>query len=143
MNCRVGYFYLIPLDHQLVYFFIRSKAFFRRQNLLEILGLKDSDPRIIFVDIILQAEKHQDPMPKIVKTLVSLKLDDVLLVHHPFDPILLRNMFARRGYASWAEERRPEHWFIYFYIPSAAVGAIAHPPVDNLVYAKAAGAGFF
>lgn len=82
-------------------------------------------------------------MPKIVKSLVSLKLDDVLLVHYPFDPIPLRDMFARCGYASWAEERRPEHWFIYFYIPSAAVSAIAHPPVDNLVYAKAAGAGFF
>lgn len=111
---------------------------------LEILGLKDSNPRIIFVDVIEQAEKHLDPMPKIAKGLVSLKLaDDILLVQHPFDPIPLRDMFARRGYASWAEERRPGHWFIYFYKPRAAASAIAHPPVNNLVYAKTAGAGLF
>lgn len=111
---------------------------------LEILGLKDSDPRIILVDVIEQAEKHQDPMPKIAKGLVSMEKDeDVLLVYHPFDPIPLRDMFARRGYASWAEERRLGHWFIYFYKPGAAMGAVAHPPVDNLVYAKTAGTGFF
>ncbi len=111
---------------------------------LEILGLKDTDPRIILVDVIEQAEKHLDPMPKIAKGLVSLKLDDeVLLIHHPFDPIPLRDMFARRGFASWAEERRQGNWFIYFYKPSAAVGAVAHPPVDNLVYAKSANAGLF
>ena len=110
----------------------------------EIRGLSDDDPRILPVDVIEQAEKHLDPMPKIAKGLVSLKLDDdVLLVHHPFDPIPLRDMFARRGYASWAEERRPGHWFIYFYKPGAATGAIAHSPVDNLVYAKTAGAGLF
>jgi hypothetical protein len=110
----------------------------------EISGLEDTDPRINLVDVIEQAEKHLDPMPKIAKGLVSLKhAEDVLLVHHPFDPIPLRDMFARRGYASWAEERQQGHWFIYFYKPSAAAGAIAHPPVDNLVYAKTAGAGLF
>ena len=108
----------------------------------EIAGLRDDDSRVHLVDVIEQAEKHLDPMPKIAKGLVSLKRDaDVLLVHHPFDPIPLRDMFARRGYASWAEERRPGHWFIYFYRPSAAIGAVAHPPIINLIYAKAAGAG--
>jgi hypothetical protein len=108
----------------------------------EIAGLPDEDSRVHLVDVIEQAEKHLDPMPKIAKGLVSLKRDtDVLLVHHPFDPIPLRDMLARRGYASWAEERRPGHWFIYFYRPSATIGAIAHPPVNNLVYAKATGAG--
>ena len=111
---------------------------------LEILDLKDTDPRIILVDVIKQAEKHLDPMPKIAKGLVSLKnAEDVLLVHHPFDPIPLRDMFARRGFASWAEERRPSDWFIYFYRPSAAIGAIAHPPIYNRVYAKAAGTGIY
>ncbi len=111
---------------------------------LEILGLEDNDPRIVLVDVIEQAEKYLDPMPKIAKGLVSLKNDeDVLLIHHPFDPIPLRDMFARRGYASWAEERHPGHWFIYFYKPGAAAGAVAYPPVDNLVYAKTAGAGLF
>jgi len=111
---------------------------------LEILGLEDNDRRIVLVEVIEQAEKYLDPMPKIAKGLVSLKKDeDVLLIHHPFDPIPLRDMFARRGYASWAEERRPGHWFIYFYKPGAAAGAVAHPQVDNLVYAKTASAGLF
>ncbi len=114
------------------------------QKPLEILDLKDTDPRIILVDVIEQAEKHLDPMPKIAKGLVSLKhSEDVLLVHHPFDPIPLRDMFARRGFASWAEERSQGHWFIYFYRPIASIGAIAHPPIYNRVYAKAAGTGIY
>lgn len=112
---------------------------------LEILSLEDSDERVIFVDVMVQAEKHLDPLPKIAKGLISLKGDeDVLLVHHPFDPIPLRDMFARRGYASWAEERRSGHWFIYFYKPRpTAVGAVAHPSVDNVVFTKTAGARLF
>ncbi len=109
---------------------------------LEILGLKDTDPRVKLVDVIEQAEKHQDPMPKIAKGLVSLKgADDILLIHHPFDPIPLRDMFARRGFSSWAEERLPGHWYIYFYRPNAAVGAaMAHPSIYNRIYAMAANA---
>lgn len=109
---------------------------------VEILGLNDDDPRILLVDVIEWAEKHQDPMPKIAEGLVSLNnAKDVLLVHHPFDPIPLRDMFARRGFASWAEERRSGHWFIYFYKPNATVGAAtAHPPVFNRAFALAAGA---
>ena len=111
---------------------------------LEISGLKDTDPRIILVDVTGEAEKYLDPMPKIAKGLVSHEhAEDVLLIHHPFDPIPLRDMFARRGFASWAEERRQGHWFIYFYRPSAAIGAIAHPPIYNRVYAKAAGTGIY
>ncbi len=110
---------------------------------LELSGLKDTDERVILVDVIEQAEKHLDPMPKIAKGLVALKrAEDVLLIHHPFDPIPLRDMFARRGFSSWAEERAPAHWYIYFYRPSAAVGAAAaHPPVFNLAYAKMTGTG--
>lgn len=131
-----------------LHFYARETHEFRETNPprkpLEILGLKDTDPRVHLVDVIEQAEKRLDPMPKIAKGLVSLKFDDdVLLIHHPFDPIPLRDMFARRGYASWAEERRPGHWFIYFYKPRAAIGAVAHPPINNLVYAKTAGAGLF
>lgn len=132
-----------------LHFYARETHEFRETNPprkpLEILGLEDNDPRVVFVDVIEKAERHQDPMPKIAKGLVSLKNDeDVLLIHHPFDPIPLRDMFARRGYASWAEERHPGHWFIYFYKPGAAVGAVAYPSVGNLVYAKTANnAGLF
>jgi hypothetical protein len=107
---------------------------------LEILDLKDTDPRIIFVDVIEQADAHLDPLPKIVRGLVSLKhSEDVLLIHHPFDPIPLRDMFARRGFASWAEERAPGNWYIYFYRPSTSAAAFAYPPVENRVYAMRAG----
>jgi len=85
-----------------------------------------------------QAEERRDPMPAIAKGLVGLKRPtDVLLLRHPFDPIPLREMFARRkGLASWAEERTPNEWFIYFYRPIAKTSAAAHLPVRNKVYLK-------
>jgi len=108
----------------------------------EIVDLEDIDPRVIFVDVTGEADNRLDPMPKIAKGLVSLKeQSDVLLVRHPFDPIPLRDMFARRGYASWAEERRPGDWFIYFYRPAVSAAAIACPAITNQVYAMAAGVG--
>ena len=109
---------------------------------LEIVNLEDIDPRINFVDVTGEADKHLDPMPRIAKGLVSLKLQsDVLLVRHPFDPVPLRDMFARRGFASWAEERRPSDWFIYFYRPALSAAAIACPAVTNNIYAISAAAG--
>jgi len=108
----------------------------------EISDLKDADPRVTFVDVIEEADKRLDPMPKIAKGLVSLKEQtDVLLVRHPFDPVPLRDMFARRGYASWAEERRASDWFIYFYRPALSAAAIACPAITHNVYAMSAGAG--
>lgn len=109
---------------------------------LEIFHVEDADPRVTFVDVTGEADKHVDPMPKIAKGLVSLKEQgDVLLVRHPFDPIPLRDMFARRGYASWAEERHPGDWFIYFYRPALAAAAIACPAITHNVYAMSATAG--
>ncbi len=46
-------------------------------------------------------------------------------------------MFARRGFASWAEERKAGEWFIYFYRPALRAKAAAHPQVTTEVYAKA------
>lgn len=108
----------------------------------EIVGLEDTDPRITLVDIIEEAEKHLDPMPKIAKGLVSLKAQaDVLLVRHPFDPVPLRDMFARRGYGSWAEERQPADWLIYFYRPADSAAATAFPAITHDVFAIGAAAG--
>ena len=98
---------------------------------LVIVDLNDADPRVTFVDVTGEADKRLDPMPKIAKGLVSLIDSDVLLVRHPFDPIPLRDMFARRGFASWAEERRPGDWFIYFYRPALSTAAIACPAVTR------------
>lgn len=108
----------------------------------EIHGMADDDPRVVFIDVMGEADRRTDPMPKIAKGLVSLKEDsDVLMVRHPFDPIPLRDMFARRGFATWAEERRVGDWFIYFYRPAAKASAIACPAITHQIYAMAAGVG--
>lgn len=56
---------------------------------------------------------------------------DVLLVQHRHDPIPLRDLFAARGFASWAEERRPRDWYVYFYRPTAGAAAAAQPPAPR------------
>ncbi len=104
----------------------------------EIAAAKDTDANIVFVDLMLQADEKRDPMPAIAKGLVSLKAaDDILLLKHPFDPIPLRDMFARRGFGSWAEERKLGEWFIYFYRPALRAAASAHPAIMQDVYARA------
>lgn len=108
---------------------------------LELINLRDDSPNIVFVDLIEYAEDKLDPMPAIAKGLVSLKrAEDILLLKHPFDPIPLRDMFARRGFSSWAEERKAGEWFIYFYHPMPSAKAIANIPLNNKVFVKTAGA---
>jgi hypothetical protein len=104
---------------------------------IEIINVMDNDENVLFVDLIPYAEAFRDPMPAIAKGLVGLKNPtDILLLKHPFDPIPLRDMFARRGFASWAEERKLGEWFIYFYRPAATAKATANPPVSNKVFVK-------
>jgi hypothetical protein len=108
----------------------------------ELLGLEDTDPRVRFVDVMPQAGRNEDPRPPIMHGLTELhNWDEVLLVLHPFDPIPLRDLFARRGFASWAEERRPFEWYIYFYRPNRGAAAVAHPPLTAGAFAHAASAG--
>lgn len=108
---------------------------------MEILNLRDDSPNVGFVDLMPYAEEKLDPMPAIAKGLVSLtRPEEVLLLRHPFDPIPLRDIFARRGFASWAEERRAGEWFIYFYRPMMTAKAVAYLPVNNKVFVRAAGA---
>lgn len=105
----------------------------------QLINLRDDSPNVVFVDLMPFAEEKRDPMPAIARGLVSLKKnEDVLLIKHPFDPIPLRDMFARRGFSSWAEERRAGEWFIYFYRPMPSAKAQAHFPVNNRVFARAA-----
>jgi hypothetical protein len=107
----------------------------------ELVNVKDTDEKVLFVDLMPQAEEKRDPMPAIAKGLVSL--DDqrnILLLRHPFDPIPLRDMFARRGFASWAEERKMGEWFVYFYRPAALAAAVAYPPIANRVFSMAVSA---
>jgi hypothetical protein len=103
----------------------------------EILCLQDTDPLVHFVDVMPQAERAEDPQPAILRGLNALRsAEEVLLVRHPFDPIPLRDLLERRGYASWAEERRPHEWYIYFFRPHVGAGAAAVK-----ARAMAAGAG--
>lgn len=104
----------------------------------EILGTQDEDENVVFVDLMKHADERRDPMPAITKGLVSLRRpNEVLLLRHPFDPIPLRDMFARRGFESWAEERKPGNWYIYFFRPTLRTAVSAHPSVPQPVYARA------
>jgi hypothetical protein len=97
-----------------------------RRKPRELLSLKDTDPLVHFVDVMPQAKRAEDPQPVILRELNALRsAEEVLLVRHPFDPIPLRDLLERRGYASWAEERRPHEWYIYFFRPHAGAGAVA------------------
>lgn len=92
----------------------------------EILYLKDTDPLVHFVDVMPHARRAEDPQPAIMRELNALgSAEEVLLVRHPFNPLPLRDLLERRGYASWAEERRPHDWYIYFFRPHAGAGAAA------------------
>lgn len=87
----------------------------------ELINLSDNSSNVFYDDLMLYADQNRDPMPAIIKGLNSLKnSEDVLLLKHSFDPIPLRDLFARRGFSSWAEERTKGKWFIYFYRPSSA-----------------------
>ncbi|MGE3385025.1 MAG: DUF2249 domain-containing protein [Pyrinomonadaceae bacterium] len=104
----------------------------------EIATVRDDAQNVVFVDLMKQADERRDPMPAIAKGLISLKgPGDVLLLRHPFDPIPLRDMFARRGFESWAEERKPGNWFIYFFRPTLRATVSAHPSVPQPVYVRA------
>lgn len=93
----------------------------------ELQGLKDDDNRVRFVDVLPRVERCEDTRPPIMRGLMDMAYDDdVLLVHHAFDPIPLRDLFAMRGFASWAEERSPHDWYIYFYRPGPRPSATAH-----------------
>ncbi|HLE64121.1 MAG TPA: DUF2249 domain-containing protein, partial [Pyrinomonadaceae bacterium] len=70
--------------------------------------------------------RSRDPRPAIMHGLTELRdYEDVLLVRHAFDPVTLRDLFESRGFATWAEERRPGDWYVYFYRPTALAGAAA------------------
>jgi len=104
---------------------------------IEILGICDDDEHVVFVDLLPDHERGNDPMLSIAVALQQLKgKRRILLLRHPFDPVPLRELFARKGFASWAEERKLGKWFIYFYFPRAADGITANPPLRNPAYRK-------
>ena len=102
----------------------------------ELHGVLDIDLNVHFIDVTDESTRQIDPLQKITKGLASLKnRRDILLVRHPFDPIPLRELFARKHkLESWAEERKPNDWYIYFFRQNAKAAAVAHPSVNNRVY---------
>lgn len=98
----------------------------------ELLGVADDDPAVHFLDVLPKAMRYEDPQPDIFHELAELHgSEEVLLVRHPFDPVPLRDALAERGYASWAEERRPHEWYVYFYRPHQSAGAVAFRPTPD------------
>ena len=97
----------------------------------EIAGVSEADANVLFVDVMAEHERGEDPLPRIMRAFFDVKSarDKILMIHHPFDPIPLRDLFAREGFASWAEERTPSHWFVYFYRPAAGTEPVAHRPL--------------
>jgi|GEM_PF-1485201 len=97
----------------------------------ELLGLSDRDPLVHFLDAAPAGRAYSDPEEAALGEAVRLgRSDEVLLVHAPFDLVPLRDRLARLGFASWAEARRPHDWYVYFYRPHAAAGAVAFRPPD-------------
>ena len=108
----------------------------------ELIGLGDDDRLVHFIDVKPQATRNEDPLPAIMHELRALRHDDeVLLVRHPFDPVPLRDLLARRGFASWAEERRPHEWYVYFFRPHMSAGATCDRPHDTQHKWRATAAG--
>ncbi len=105
----------------------------------ELWGLRDDDQHVIFVDVILSVQRNENPWPAIMHGLTELRdYEDVLLLRHTFNPVPLREKFAKCGFASWAEERRVSEWYIYFYRPSASAGAVAQPALATVNSSRAA-----
>ncbi len=105
----------------------------------EIANVDDSDKaRVRYVDLMPLHESKRDPIRVILRGWKKLSNSrDILLIKHPFDPIPLRELFLRRfEMASWAEERKPGEWYIYFYRPISSAKAEAHPPVRNQVFLR-------
>lgn len=102
----------------------------------EISRISDNDENVIFVNVMNQHDRHEDPLPKIMRGFLELKKtpESVLLVHHPFDPIPLRDLFAREGFASWAEERCPMDWYIYFFRPITSKEVFVYPPIFHKTF---------
>jgi len=110
----------------------------------ELLGLRDDDHHVVFVDVILRLQRNEKLWPAIMHGLTELRdYEDVLLLRHSSNPGPLREKFAKCGFASWAEERRVGEWYIYFYRPLASAGAVAQPMLAAAAgssWARAAGA---
>jgi hypothetical protein len=95
----------------------------------ELLGLADGDRLVHFVDAVVRPPEEAGAA--VLSELGRLHYgDEVLLVRNSRDPVRTRSEFGRRGYASWAEERRPAEWYVYFYRPHVSAGAVAFRPAQ-------------
>ena len=94
----------------------------------ELHGLADDDRLVHFVDAI--GKPPEEAGAAVLGEFGRLRYgDEVLLVRNSRDPVQTRSEFGRRGYASWAEERRAGEWYVYFYRPHQSAGAVAFRPV--------------
>lgn len=107
----------------------------------ELLGMSDDDPLVHFVDATPREGRTADPLSAILREIDKLQRgDEVLLVRHFTEPAPLRELLSSLGYASWAEERGASDWYVFFYRPHMAAGAVAYRPL-HAPRAAAASAG--
>lgn len=105
----------------------------------ELLGMSDDDPLVHFIDATQrEGRTAADPLPSILREIEKLQRgDEVLLVRHFDEPAPLRELLSSLGYASWAEERKTNDWYIFFYRPHMVAGAAAYRPLVKPLAAAA------
>lgn len=84
-----------------------------------------SEERRVILDVREQVRGGEEPYHRIMKTVASLRADQVLQLCNIFEPVPLYDILAQRGFAHWTERRGPQEWWITFY--RAAAQAQASP----------------
>lgn len=108
----------------------------------ELLGMSDDDPLVHFIDATPREGPSPEPLTTVLREIEKLQRgDEVLLVRQFDEPVPLRELLSSLGYASWAEERATNDWYVFFYRPHMIAGAVAYRPlVKPLAAAARAGA---
>lgn len=105
-----------------------------------------SEERRVILDVREQVRGGEEPYHRIMKTVASLRADQVLQLCNIFEPVPLYDILAQRGFAHWTERRGPQEWWITFYraatpaerssAPSAASSPQAPAPSPLVVDAR-------
>ncbi|MBI3122709.1 MAG: DUF2249 domain-containing protein [candidate division NC10 bacterium] len=104
------------------------------------------EERRVILDVREQVRAGEEPYHWIMKTVASLRADQVLQLCNIFEPVPLYDVLAQRGFAHWTERRGPQEWWITFYpaatpaerssAPSAASSPQAPSPNPLVVDAR-------
>lgn len=65
------------------------------------------------VDVRPLIREEREPFTTIMTAAAAVADDEGLVIEAPFNPLPLRGMLARKGFASYAERLAPDHWRVY------------------------------